>query len=132
MAELKKGFAELEYENVVSYLNSGNVVFSTESNDENTLSSEIESMIKDRFNLDIPTLVVLQDELKNALNNAPDWWGGKNKDVYDNLIFLMPPLLYKEFFDEIGELKAEYEKAINYKDVVFWSFSLKDYRKTNW
>ena len=49
-----------------------------------------------------------------------------------NIIFLMPPLSYEEFFDEIGNPKSEYEKVHNYKNVIFWSFSRKDYQKTNW
>ena len=38
----------------------------------------------------------------------------------------------KEVFEEIGEAKEGLEKIQNYKDVIFWSFSRKDYQKTNW
>lgn len=89
-------------------------------------------MIKERFHLDIPVFIILQEELKEVLGNAPDWWGNDKKEIYDNIIFLMPPLSYTELYDEIGNPKAEYEKVDNYKDVVFWSFSRKDYQKTNW
>ena len=74
----------------------------------------------------------MQEKLKELLINAPDWWGDSNKEIYDNIIFLLPPLSYEEFFDEIGKPKAEYEKVHNYKNVIFWSFSRKDYQKTNW
>ena len=63
---------------------------------------------------------------------APDWWGNDNQEIYDNMIFLMPPLSYEEFYDEIGNPKEEYEKVYPYKDAVFWSFSRKYYQKTNW
>lgn len=89
-------------------------------------------MIKERFALDIPVLVVLQEELEELLNNAPDWWGDENKEIYDNLIFIMPFLSYEEIYSEIGNPKAEYEKVHHYKNVIFWSFSRKDYHKTNW
>lgn len=89
-------------------------------------------MIKERFALDIPVLVVLQEELEELLNNAPDWWGDENKEIYDNLIFIMPFLSYEEIYSEIGNPKAEYEKVHHYKNVIFWSFSRKDYQKTNW
>ena len=39
---------------------------------------------------------------------------------------------FKEVFEEIGEAKEGLEKIQNYKDVIFWSFSRKDYQKTNW
>lgn len=132
MAGLKEGFVALEFSEVKTYLNSGNVIFTSTIADTNVLSEQIKSMIKDRFDLDIPVLVVLQKDLEEALSHAPDWWGDDNKEIYDNIIFLMPSLSYEMFYDEIGELKEEYEKACHYKNVIFWSFSRKDYQKTNW
>lgn len=132
MSELKKGIAALGFTEVVTYLNSGNVIFSSTLNEKNTLSNKIKSMIKDRFGLDIPVFIILQQELENLLKNAPDWWGTDNEEIYDNLIFMMPPLSYKEFYDEIGTPKAEYEQVHHYKTVIFWSFSRKNYQKTNW
>lgn len=132
MSELKMGFEELGFSEAATYLNSGNVVFLTDIDDRNILSNKIEVLIKDRFDLDIPVLVVSQDDLKDILNNAPDGWGDDNKETFDNLIFMMPPLCYEEFCNEIGDPKGEYEKAYHYKNTVFWSFSRKDYRKTNW
>lgn len=132
MFELKKGFIELDFEEVATYLNSGNVIFSSAANDTSVLSNQIKSMIQDRFGLDIPVLIILQEELKELLKNAPDWWGDDNKEIYDNLIFIMPPLSYEEFYDAVGDPKEEYEKVSPYKNVVFWSFSRKDYQKTYW
>lgn len=62
----------------------------------------------------------------------PTGGGDDNKEIYDNLIFIMPPLSYEEFYDAVGDPKEEYEKVSPYKNVVFWSFSRKDYQKTYW
>lgn len=132
MSKLKEGFTELCFAEVVTHLNSGNVIFSSIIDDKNILSNKIKSMIKDRFELDIPVFIILQEELEEILSNAPHWWGNDNKEIYDNIIFLIPPLSYEEFCDEIGNPEAEYEKVHNYKNIVFWSFSRKDYQKTNW
>lgn len=132
MSELKKGFIELDFEEVATNLNSGNVIFSSAANDTSVLSNQIKSMIQDRFGLDIPVLIILQEELKELLKNAPDWWGNDNKEIYDNLIFIMPPLSYEEFYDAVGDPKEEYEKVHPCKNVIFWSFSRKDYQKTYW
>ncbi|MDR0840603.1 MAG: DUF1697 domain-containing protein, partial [Christensenellaceae bacterium] len=96
------------------------------------LSSTIKSMIKNKFDLDIAIFIISQKELKDIINNAPDWWGDDNKEIYDNLIFMFPTLSYGEFYGEVGNPKDEYEKVYNYKNAVFWSFSRKDYQKTNW
>lgn len=132
MSELKKGFVELGFTEVTTYLNSGNAIFSSSFDDKNILSNKIKLMIKNRFDVDISVFIVLQEKLKELLNHAPDWWGDDNKEIYDNLIFIRSTLSYKEFYDEIGNPKAEYEKVHNYKNVIFWSFSRKNYQKTNW
>lgn len=46
-------------------------------------------MIQKRFGLDIPVFVILQEKLEDILSKAPDWWGTSDKDIYDNLIFVM-------------------------------------------
>lgn len=132
MSELKAGFEELSFQDIATHLNSGNVIFSSSIEDKNILSNKIESMIKKRFGLNIPVFIVSQEELEEALDNAPVWWGNDDKEVYDNIIFLMPPLSYEELYNEIGNPKAEYEKVHNHRNIVFWSFSRKDYQKTNW
>lgn len=132
MALLKEGFVELGFTNVISYLNSGNVIFSNSNEDTNILANKIQAMIKDKFDLDIPVLVILQETLEEVLHHAPTWWGDSNKEIYDNLIFFMPTLSYEEFYDTIGDPKEEYEKVYHYKNVIFWSFCKKEYQKTNW
>lgn len=132
MSELKERFAELGFAEVKTYLNSGNVIFSSDVDDKKILSDEIRLMVKHRFDLDIPVFIVLREELEELLSNAPEWWGDDNKEIYDNLILIMPPLSYEEFYNVIGSPKAEYEKVHNYKNVIFWSFIRKDYQKTNW
>ena len=132
MSELKASFVEMGYTAVSTYLNSGNVIFLSNIDDRDILSSTIRSMIKCKFELDIPVFILSQKELDDILNNAPDWWGDDNKEIYDNLIFMFPFLSYDEFYNKVGNPKEEYEKVHNYKNVIFWSFSRKDYQKTNW
>ena len=132
MAELKQGFERLDYTDVKTYLNSGNVIFSSDEADTIKTTSRIEEMIKNQFRLDVPVFVISKEELEDILHHAPDWWGDENKEIYDNLIFIMPPATFKEVYNEIGEPKEGLEKIEEYKETVFWSFSRKDYQKTNW
>lgn len=132
MAELKKGFEDIGFEEVKTYQNSGNVIFSSDKDDMDNFINRIESMIKNRFGLDIPVFIISKEKLEDILSNAPDWWDSGNKEIYDNLIFIIPPATFVEVFNEIGEPKEELEKIKNYKEAIFWSFSRKDYQKTNW
>lgn len=132
MSELKTGFNELSFLNVSTYINSGNIVFSTEIKDQNIITDLIEKMIKEKFDLDIPIFLMTMSKLNEVLDNAPEWWGNDNKEIYDNIIFIIPPTTYEEVYLEIGDPKEEYEKIGNYQNVIFWSFELKTYSKTNW
>ena len=132
MAELKQSFCDMGFENVATCLNSGNVAFSGEIEDKTAVGQRITAAISDRFGLQIPVFVIGQDELRDILGHAPNWWGSAGGELYDNLIFLMPPLTCAEFRGEIGALKDGYEMAQDYNNAIFWSFDRKNYQKTNW
>lgn len=108
------------------------MIFSSDEDNTEKLTKLIERMIKTQFELDIPVFVISREDLVDILHNAPGWWGTENKEVYDNLIFIMPPATFAEVYSEIGEPKEELEKIKDYKEVIFWSFSRKNYQKTNW
>ena len=54
MPELKSRLIELGYTDVLTYLNSGNVIFTAHENEESIFADTIRSMILERFDLDIP------------------------------------------------------------------------------
>lgn len=132
MAELKAHLEELGFADVKTYLNSGNVAFSSDQDDKDIIASQLEQMIREKFCLTIPVFVISKEELEDVLCHAPDWWGNGNKEVYDNLIFIIKPATFDEVFCEIGAPKDELERIQNYKGIIFWSFSRKEYQKTNW
>lgn len=132
MAELKQGFDSLAFEEVKTYLNSGNVIFSSDEDDTKKLTYQIEMLIKKQFGIDIPALIIPREMLEEILNNAPAWWGNDNKEIYDNLIFVIPPATFSDVYNELGEPEKELEKVKHYKGAIFWSFRRKEYQKTNW
>ena len=132
MSELKKVLEENEYKNVLTYLNSGNVIFESNLNNKDILMKDICRLIEINFNLKIPIFVMDVFELQDVLNNSPKWWGTSDKDIYDNLIFIIPPTKYEEVYKTIGNPKENIEKIEEYNNYIFWSYDLKNYRKSNW
>ncbi len=132
MAELKKGFEDLGFCDVRTYLNSGNVMFSCKEDDIAGITNRTEEMIRDIFKLDIPVFAIKMEELRDIIRHAPKWWGTDDKSIYDNLIFIMPPTTFTEVYEAIGEPKEGLEQIMEYDNAVFWSFDLKNHRKTNW
>lgn len=132
MAELKKAFEEGEFLEVKTYLNSGNVIFSRKKDSIEIITNQIEEMIKKQFNLNISVFVISSKKLEDILLHAPTWWGNDDKEIYDNLILIIPPANFDEVYGEIGKPKEELEKIENYQNAIFWSFNRKKYQKTNW
>lgn len=130
MSELKIELLK-NYQNVLTYLNSGNIILDSDK-DREYIIDDIYNMIKNRFNLDIPVFVITSSELEDVLKNSPKWWETSNKETYDNLIFIMPPTKYEEVYNVIGEPKADIEQIMEYNNSIFWTFDLKNYRKSIW
>lgn len=132
MPELKSRITELGYIEVLTYLNSGNVIFTARENEESILADTIRAMIRERFGLDIPVFVMLQEKLEALLGKAPDWWGTGDKERYDNLIFVMPPAAAQSISEKIGEPTKELEQISICENSIFWSFDRKKYAKATW
>ena len=132
MAECRSCFERAGFTEVKTVLNSGNVVFSGEEEDTASLSRRIETMLRERFGFEIPVFVIRKEDLSDLLGSAPEWWGGEDRAIYDNLIFVMPPTAPPDVFREFGAPKDGLETAQECGSAIFWSFSRKEYQKTNW
>lgn len=132
MKELKSAFEELDFKNVVTFINSGNVIFSSDENNKQILIKKIETKIKNSFNLDIPVTVVSVDRFNEIFLNAPEWWNTDDKEIYHTIIFVIPPFDATSIYEVIGDAKTEYEKILLSKDLIYWSASLKDFQKSRW
>ena len=132
MGELKLELEKNKYKNVSTYLNSGNVIFECDIDNKESIMKDIHKIIKNKFNLEIPVFIMTALELEDILNNNPNWWGTCNKEIYDNLIFIIPPTTYEDVYNTIGEPKEDIEKIKEYKNFIFWSYDLKNYRKSKW
>ena len=131
MPRLKQVFEELGFQKVVTYINSGNVVFSSECQDKNELIQQCEAAIAAEFSLTIPVNVLSAVELEETLRNAPDWWDADKESIH-YAIFLIPPISVAEVFAAVGEIKPEYEQITHHDRVIFWSAPAKTFAKSRW
>ena len=132
MPKLKQLLEENNYQNVSTYLNSGNIIIESNINNKELIIENISKIIEFNFNIKIPIYIMTVPELEDILNNSPSWWGTTNKEIYDNLIFIIPPTTYEEVYNTIGSPKENIDQIEEYHSTIFWSFVLKDYRKSTW
>lgn len=131
MKELKELLEKNGFQDVVTYINSGNIIFSSDNPDIEFLKRNCEALIFEKFKLELSLMVISAEELIEALNNAPDWWGA-DKESKHNAIFVISPTTVDEVFKEVGEIKPEYEKVSSFGKVIFWSAPLKTFSRTRW
>lgn len=133
MPLLKAAFEAMGFLDVSTYINSGNVLFSSEGNDTGALSILCHNMIEAQFLLDIPVVVLSRDELRGALDNAPAWWDvPSEKTVIHQVIFPVPPLTVEAVYQAVGEAKPAYEQVGSYQNVIFWSAPRATLSRTRW
>jgi uncharacterized protein (DUF1697 family) len=131
MKELKKLFEDNGFQDVSTYINSGNIIFSTDLITIDRIQSRCENMILEKFCLEIAVAVISAEATYEALRNAPDWWGHDEESKH-NAIFVIPPDTVEKIFHEVGEIKPEYEKVGYYHTVIFWSAPIKTFSRTRW
>lgn len=131
MADLKGCFEKAGFLYVMTYINSGNVIFESEETDVEILTKRCEEILNAEFGFPIRTGVICADELKSALEHAPQWWGD-DPDSKHNTIFVIPPAKANRIMEEVGTIKPEYEKVDSYHNVIFWSAPIKTFSRTRW
>ena len=72
MADLKDAIASLGYENVITYINSGNIIF--DSTDDIDIVNEKISQILNLYSFKINKVILTKDEYIEELKNLPSWW----------------------------------------------------------
>ena len=130
MPELKSAFVKHGFVNVITYINSGNILFDSDLS-ETDVKITCEKLIKSSFGLNIIVCIIAADELRDALTHAPEWWGS-DPEAKHNVLFVIPPMTAMEVCKLVGEVKPEYEKVDCYGKVIFWSAPLATFSHTRW
>ncbi len=130
MADLKACFEKAGFTNVVTYINSGNVIFESVQTDAAKLVAICEKAIEEQFGFHVICAVVSADELLDAIKHAPPWWN--NGDAKHNAIFVIAPKRVDQIMADIGETKPEYEHVVAYHPIIFWSAPIKTFSRTRY
>lgn len=72
MADLKTLYESLKLKDVVTYIQSGNVIFKTSDKaDDKTLAAKIEKAISKKYGFEVPVIVRSAEEMQAVLKNNP-------------------------------------------------------------
>lgn len=71
MDQLRKAFGDLGFEDVATYVQSGNVVFKAPAKISGDLAKKIEEMLLRRFSMEVPVIVRGSEEIGEVATNNP-------------------------------------------------------------
>lgn len=88
MVDLKAMLNKMGFKDVVTYIQSGNVVFNSSELESNQLAEKIKNGITQTFGFDVPVLVKSRDELKSIFDKNPFTEASdiENKRIYFALL----------------------------------------------
>lgn len=118
MARLKATFEGLGFDNVKTYINSGNVIFASRSANQAELVKNLESAIKQNFKLDVPVLLRSQPEIEKLVKALPSDWVNDQAMKCD-VMFLQPEIDKPEILDSIPH-NPQIEDVIYLPGAVVW------------
>jgi uncharacterized protein (DUF1697 family) len=94
MELLREMFSSLGFENVKSYINSGNIIFETAETDDKALSNKIADAITKTFSFNINVMTRKMSEVENLVKNNP--FAGQFENDKDLHVFFLDEKLSDE------------------------------------
>jgi uncharacterized protein (DUF1697 family) len=131
MTDLKESLLKNGFQNVSSYINSGNIIFESQETDLTKLVTTFENILLVEFTVTTRVAVLSVNEIHESWQHAPKWWG-KDPNSKHNAIFVIAPADAREVAAGAGDAKPEYEKIEVYNHVIFWSAPLDTFSRTRW
>lgn len=129
--ELYQLFVDLGFENVRTYIQSGNILFQSGRKSTKELTKSIEQELSVRFSYTARAVVLSYEQYKSAVGSAPENWG-KDDQHKHNALFLLSDFTPKKLSAELPLQKPGIEAMALRKNVIFWSASKDSLTKTSY
>ena len=118
MADLRDAVEEMGLEDVATYIQSGNLLFSAPRQKRDELAGRIESELTRRFGIELKIVLLTHAELTRVVHEAPPGFGAESDRC--DVIFLRKPLTVKGVFG-LFETKEGVDNVWAGKQVVYFS-----------
>ena len=108
MEALRQLFTDLGFQNIQTYIQSGNIVFQDKKADQQKLEKKIAKAITEKFTFDVPVIVKEVDELKQIIADNP-FLTDKTKDIAHLHVTFLADNPNQENFNKIkdGQYQAD-------------------------
>ena len=128
MSSLKKSFEEMGFEEVATYINSGNILFKAKENDARKLEKKIEKMLLKEYELDSKVVIRTLPEMAELVKSLPKNW--TNADWRYNVMFLRHSIDSEKLLDELP-VKSDIEELVYRPGALLWSAKASEAARSN-
>jgi len=129
MRALKESFETMGFAGVMTYINSGNIIFKTRKDDARKLEKEIEQMLSRDYQLDSKVVVRSLPEMENLLKSLPPSWNGDSSWRY-NVIFLRHSIDSEKILADLP-IKSDIEQIFYRPGTLLWSAQASEASRSN-
>jgi uncharacterized protein (DUF1697 family) len=129
MSALKKSFETMGFTDVVTYINSGNIIFKSKEADARKLESKIERMLSKEYELGSKVVLRSLAEMAELVQSVPRNWGGDSNWRY-NVIFLRHTIDSEKILAEL-EVKKDIEEVVYRPGTLLWSAQISELTRGN-
>lgn len=129
MGSLKKSFEAMGFTQVVTYINSGNIIFTTKEADARKLEVRLEQMLLKEYRLDSKVVIRNLPEMAKLVKSLPDSWGDDSSWRY-NVIFLRHTIDSKKILADLP-VKSDIEEIVYRPGTLLWSALASEASRSN-
>ena len=129
MRALKESFEKSGFTQVATYINSGNVIFTTKELDARKLEKKVEQILSKDFQLDSKVVVRSVSEMAQLVESLPESWTGDSRYRY-NVMFLRHTIDSEKILEELAA-KSGAEQFEYRRGALLWSAEVSELARTS-
>ena len=122
MTDLKVSFEKGGFTNIITYINSGNVLFDSEKSDGLQIRTHLEEVLSKTFHYDLRLVVRSYSQLQEVVASIPEEWKQQH-DLRCYIAFVREPVSTMDVLKEV-ELKEEVDSIKIGRQVLYMSTKL--------
>lgn len=129
MPDLAACFEAQNYQNVRTYIQSGNVIFSADDGDQTRLTSLLEETLSKTFNYGASLVLLSHEQMKDVVGRAPEGFGSDPEAYRYDVLFLKKPLTASEAMRSVIAREGV-DQVFAGTDVLYFSRLISQISKT--
>ncbi len=127
MKTLKKLFENIGYTEVLTYINSGNILFCADETYDK-VEEAIQEILFKNLGEGIKVLLKTKEQMREIAKTIPEEWKNDEEQKTD-VAYLFKNINRKEIADELP-IKKEYIRILYLDGALIWNVKRKDYNKS--